>query len=34
MIAACAMVHKLTVVTRNVRDFQRFDVARFTPFGN
>ena len=26
MIAATAAVHKLTVVTRNVRDFARFDV--------
>ena len=24
MIAATAMVHNLTVVTRNVRDFERF----------
>lgn len=33
MIAACARVHKLTVVTRNVRDFKRFDVPIFDPFG-
>ena len=33
MIAACARVHKLTVVTRNVRDFKRFDVPLFNPFG-
>lgn len=33
MIAACARVHKLTVVTRNVRDFKRFEVAIFNPFG-
>jgi len=33
MIAACARVHKLTVVTRNVRDFKRFEVPLFNPFG-
>jgi predicted nucleic acid-binding protein len=33
MIAASAMVHKLTVATRNVRDFERFDVPVFNPFG-
>lgn len=32
MIAACAQVHKLTVVTRNVRDFERFAVPVFNPF--
>ncbi|MFA6016006.1 MAG: type II toxin-antitoxin system VapC family toxin [Gallionellaceae bacterium] len=32
MIAACAMVHKLTVVTRNVTDFKRFNVAIYNPF--
>lgn len=32
MIAACARIHKLTVVTRNVRDFKRFDVPIFNPF--
>ena len=32
MIAACARVHKLTVVTRNVRDFKRFAVELFNPF--
>lgn len=32
MIAATAIVHQLTVVTRNVRDFQTFDVAVFDPF--
>ncbi|MDV2887822.1 PIN domain-containing protein, partial [Alkalihalophilus pseudofirmus] len=26
MIAATALVHKLTVVTRNTRDFERFQV--------
>jgi len=33
MIAATALVHKLTVVTRNVRDFKRFQVPVFNPFG-
>lgn len=33
MIAACAIVHKLTVVTRNVGDFERFEVPVFNPFG-
>jgi len=33
MIAATAMVHKLTVVTRNVRDFERFNVTLYNPFG-
>lgn len=32
MIAACAMVHKLTVVTRNIRDFKRFQVTLLDPF--
>ena len=32
MIAATALVHHLTVVTRNVRDFARFDVATINPF--
>lgn len=32
MIAATAQVHKLTVVTRNTRDFERFQVAQFNPF--
>jgi predicted nucleic acid-binding protein len=32
MIAATAMRHKLTVVTRNVRDFERFNVPVFNPF--
>ncbi len=32
LIAACARVHKLTVVTRNVRDFERFGVAVLNPF--
>jgi predicted nucleic acid-binding protein len=34
MIAASALVHKLTVVTRNVRDFRRFQVPLFNPFGD
>jgi len=32
MIAACALVHKLIVVTRNVGDFSRFQVPLFNPF--
>lgn len=32
MIAATALVHNLTVVTRNVRDFARFDVRSLNPF--
>jgi predicted nucleic acid-binding protein len=32
MIAAVAVVHRLTVVTRNVRDFERFGVAIVNPF--
>jgi hypothetical protein len=32
MIAATAKRHKLTVVTRNVGDFSRFDVDLFNPF--
>jgi predicted nucleic acid-binding protein len=32
MIAATASVHKLTVVTRNTRDFERFQVPLFNPF--
>jgi len=31
MIAASALEHKLTVVTRNVRDFERFHVPLFDP---
>lgn len=34
MIAACARVHKLTVVTRNVRDFKRFAVELLDPFNS
>jgi predicted nucleic acid-binding protein len=33
MIAATAHVHNLTVVTRNVRDFQALGVPTFDPFG-
>ena len=32
MIAATAKVHKLTVVTRNVKDFKPFDVNLLNPF--
>ena len=32
MIAACALVHKRTVVTRNIGDFERFQVPLFNPF--
>lgn len=32
MIAACARVHRLTVVTRNLRDFRGFGVALINPF--
>ena len=32
MIAATAHVHKLTVVTRNVADFKRFNVDLLNPF--
>jgi toxin FitB len=32
MIAATALVHNLTVATRNVRDFERLDVAVIDPF--
>jgi toxin FitB len=32
MIAATASIHKLTVVTRNTRDFERFQVPLFNPF--
>lgn len=34
MIAASAIVQHLTVVTRNVRDFERFNVPIFNPFGD
>ena len=32
MIAATALVHELTVVTRNGRDFDAFDVSVLNPF--
>jgi len=32
MIAATALVHNLTVVTRNLRDFERLQAAAFDPF--
>ncbi|MEN9864798.1 MAG: hypothetical protein RL748_388 [Pseudomonadota bacterium] len=32
MIAATALIHKLTVVTRNERDFVRFQVPLLNPF--
>lgn len=34
MIAATALVHNLTVVTRNIRDFAHFDVPTLDPFKN
>lgn len=34
MIAAVARVHKLIVVTRNVRDFRGFKVEVLNPFGS
>jgi toxin FitB len=33
MIAATAAVHNLTVVTRNLKDFERLGVPSFNPFG-
>lgn len=33
MIAATALAYNLTVATRNVRDFKRFQVPIFNPFG-
>jgi predicted nucleic acid-binding protein len=33
MIAATAIVHNLTVVTRNLRDFEPFSVPTLNPFG-
>ena len=32
MIAATARVHRLTVVTRNTKDFEAFDVSLLNPF--
>jgi hypothetical protein len=34
MIAACAIRHNLTLVTRNIRDFKQFNVPLLNPFGN
>ncbi|MDE0059251.1 MAG: type II toxin-antitoxin system VapC family toxin [Defluviicoccus sp.] len=34
MIAATAVVHGLTVATRNVRDFRNFEVDMVNPFDN
>ncbi len=34
MIAATAVVHNLTVVTRNIRDFKGFGVLTLNPFAN
>jgi hypothetical protein len=34
MIAATALVHNRTVVTRNVRDFKHFGVKTLDPFAN
>jgi predicted nucleic acid-binding protein len=34
LIAATALVHNLTVVTRNLRDFAPFDVPTLDPFRN
>ncbi len=34
MIAAVAIVQRMTVVTRNVRDFQPFGVRTLDPFGD
>ena len=34
LIAAVATVHRLTVVTRNIRDFQHFGIPTLNPFAN
>ena len=33
MIAATARVHRLTLATRNLRDFENLDLELFNPFG-
>lgn len=33
MIAATALIHNLTVATRNLRDFERLGVSALDPFG-
>jgi predicted nucleic acid-binding protein len=33
IIAATALVHNLTVATRNLRDFEQFGTPTFNPFG-
>lgn len=33
LIAATALVHRLTIVTRNIRDFEPMGVALFNPWG-
>jgi predicted nucleic acid-binding protein len=32
LIGATALVHNFTVVTRNLRDFERLEVPAFNPF--
>jgi predicted nucleic acid-binding protein len=32
LIAATATIHDLTVVTRNAKDFARYDIALLDPF--
>jgi toxin FitB len=32
LIAATAKIHQLTLVTRNIKDFQGCDIAIFDPF--
>jgi len=32
MLAATAIMHRLTVVTRNTRDFEPFRIPLFNPF--
>lgn len=34
MVAATARIHRLTVVTRNTRDFESFGVSLLNPFSN